>query len=165
MGCIKMEYTLVKLDRSLTGNDYGQLLGDHFQPFMDFMHQINDRIFQSDNAACHRAITVLDCFEEHLRKFQRTIWRLRWNNMNPIEYLWDIIERSLRALSPLPSTHSELWTSVEAASLNTSPEELQWVVEFKPQRVAALPRWTDVLLAGYPMIFVTSVYKQCWRPD
>ena len=36
---------LVKLNQSLTGKDYVQLLGDHLQPFMDFMYPNNDGIF------------------------------------------------------------------------------------------------------------------------
>ncbi|GBN61120.1 hypothetical protein AVEN_168940-1 [Araneus ventricosus] len=35
---------LVKLDQLLTGNGYVQLLGDHLQPFMDFMYPNNNRI-------------------------------------------------------------------------------------------------------------------------
>ncbi|CAL1266671.1 unnamed protein product [Larinioides sclopetarius] len=36
---------IVRLQQSLIGNCYVQLLGDHLQPFMDFMYPNNDGIF------------------------------------------------------------------------------------------------------------------------
>ena len=131
---------LVRLDRTLTGNAYVQLLGDHLQPFMDFMYPNNDGIFMDDNAPCHRATTVRDWFEEHSGQFQRMIWPPRSPDMNPIEHLWDIIERSVRAQNPAPSTFSQLWTSIETAWLNIPAEDFQRLVESMPRRVVALRR-------------------------
>ncbi|KFM59538.1 Transposable element Tc1 transposase, partial [Stegodyphus mimosarum] len=86
---------LVQLNRLLTGNGYVQLLGVHLQPFMDFTYSNNDGIFMDDNAPCHRATIVRDWLEEHSGQFPRMIWPPRSSDMNPIEHLWDIIERSL----------------------------------------------------------------------
>ncbi|GIY83724.1 endonuclease [Caerostris darwini] len=54
--------------------------------------------------------------------------------MNPIEHLWDIIERSVRAQNPAPSTLSQLWTSIETARLNIPAEDFQRLVESMPRR-------------------------------
>lgn len=50
---------LVKFNQSLAGNDYVKLLGDHLQPFVEFMYLNSDGIFQNDNEPCHRDITVV----------------------------------------------------------------------------------------------------------
>ncbi|GIY17376.1 hypothetical protein CDAR_1601 [Caerostris darwini] len=68
------------------------------------------------------------------------IWPPRSPDMNPIENLWDIIERSVRAQNPAPSTLSQLWTSIETAWLNIPAEDFQRLVESMPRRVAALRR-------------------------
>lgn len=131
---------LVQLNRSLTGNGYVQLLTDHLQPFMDFMYPNNDGIFMDDNAPCHRARTVRDWFEEHSGQFQRMIWPPRSPDMNPIEHLWDIIEKSVRAQTPAPSTLSQLWTSIQTAWLNIPAGDFQRLVDSMTRRVVALRR-------------------------
>lgn len=82
------------MERSLTGNIYLQILGDHLQQFTDFMYPNNDEIFMDDNALCHRTTVVCDWFEELSRQFERMIWPRRSPNMNPIERLWLIIDNS-----------------------------------------------------------------------
>ncbi|KFM63795.1 Transposable element Tcb1 transposase, partial [Stegodyphus mimosarum] len=131
---------LVQMNRSLTGNGYLQLLGDHLQPFMDFTYSNNDGIFMDDNAPCHRTTIVRDWLEEHSGQFQRMIWSPRSPDMNSIEHLWDIIERLVRAQNPSPSTLPQLWTSIEGAWLNIPAGDFQRLVESMPRRVAALRR-------------------------
>ncbi|KFM68178.1 Transposable element Tcb2 transposase, partial [Stegodyphus mimosarum] len=130
---------LVQLNRSLTGKEYLQLLEDHLQPFMDFTYSNNDGIFMDDNAPCHRATIVRDWLEEHSGQFQR-MWPPRSPDMNPIEHLWDIIERSVRAQNPALSTLSQLSMSIEAAWLNIPAGDFQRLVESMPRRIAALRR-------------------------
>lgn len=131
---------LVKLNGSLTGNAYVELLGDHLHPFMDFMYPNTDGVFMDDNAPCHRARTVRDWFEEHSGDFQRMVWPSRSPDMNPIEHVWDIIERMVRAQTAPPSTLSQLWTSIQTAWLNIPAVDFQRLVESMPRRVAALRR-------------------------
>ena len=47
--------TLVKLDKSLAGNDYLSFLET-----MHFMYPNKDGVFMDDSASCHRARTVRD---------------------------------------------------------------------------------------------------------
>ena len=131
---------LVQLNRSLTANGYVQLLGDHLQPFMDVMFPTNDGLFMDDNAPCHRATTVRDWFDEHSGQLQRMIWPPRSPDMNPIEHLWDIIERSLRAQNPASATLSQLWASTQDTWLTIYAGDFQRLVESMPRRVAALRR-------------------------
>ncbi|XP_054724724.1 cytochrome P450 4c3-like [Uloborus diversus] len=139
------------------------LLGDHLQPFMDFTYPNNDGIFMDDNAPCHRSTTVRDWFEEHSGQFQRMIWPPRPPDMNPIEHLWDIIERSVRAQNPAPSTLSQLMERLErqhgSIFLQKTSNNL-----LSPCHVELLHfagRKEDLHdIKTYPMTFVTSVASQ-----
>ena len=131
---------LVHLNTSLTGDRYVTLLGDHLQPFMDFMYPHNDGIFQQDNAPCHRAGVVQNWFEEHSGEFRRMVWPPRSPDMNPIKHLWDVVERSIHTQNPAPTNTRELWAAIQTAWLNISPEVFRPLVESMPRRVAALRR-------------------------
>ncbi|GFY30928.1 transposable element Tc1 transposase [Trichonephila clavipes] len=62
---------LIQLNRSLTVNDYVQLLGEILQSFMAFMYPKHDEIFMDNNVAtCHKATIVPDWFKEHYETFQ-----------------------------------------------------------------------------------------------
>jgi hypothetical protein len=113
---------LFRSSTSLTGDRDVTLLGDHLQPFMDFMYPHNDGIFQQDNAPCHRAGVVQNWLEEHSGEFRRMVWPPRSPDMNPIEHLWDVVERSIRTQNPAPTNIRELWAAIQTAWLNISPE-------------------------------------------
>ena len=68
------------------------------------------------------------------------IWPPKSPEMNPIEHLWDIIERSLRAQNPAPATLSQLWASIQETWLTISAGDFQRLGESLPRRVAALRR-------------------------
>ncbi|KAK1794028.1 hypothetical protein P4O66_010935, partial [Electrophorus voltai] len=65
---------MVCLNASFTSACYFSLLGDHSQPFMDFMYLHNDGILQQENALCHWAQLVKNRFEEHSGEFRQTGW-------------------------------------------------------------------------------------------
>ena len=85
------------------------------------------------------------------------IWPPRSPDMNPIEHLWDIVERSVRAQNPAPSTLSQLWTSIQTAWLNIPAGDFQGLVDSMPRRVAGQKEDRHDI-KRYPMTFVTSVY-------
>ncbi|KAJ8878166.1 hypothetical protein PR048_022633 [Dryococelus australis] len=69
------------------------LLGEHLQPFMDLSFPDNDGMFQQDNASSHRAADVQDWFEDRSGELQRMEWPAHPPDMNPIEHLWDVVEK------------------------------------------------------------------------
>ena len=75
---------------------------------MDFYFPNGEGIFQDDNAHIHRARNVLDWFEMNSETFQHMNWPAQFPDLNPIENLWDELERKLRDTSPLPKTLPDL---------------------------------------------------------
>lgn len=124
---------LVLVNTSLTANRFVALLDDHLQPIMDFMMQ---GVFQTDRASCHRAQSW---FGKHCEQFRRMVWPPRLLDMNPIEHLWDEVERSIRTQDPAPTNSRELWAAIQTIWLSTSPEVFRPLVESMPHRGTALP--------------------------
>ncbi len=52
--------------------------------------------FQQDNAPCHKAQIISDWFLEHDNEFTLLKWPQRSPDLNPIEHLWDVVEREIR---------------------------------------------------------------------
>ncbi|GFX27711.1 transposable element Tcb1 transposase [Trichonephila clavipes] len=62
----------------------------------------DDGIFQQDNARCHTAASVRAWFEEHQDEFTVLPWPANSPELNPIENLWDHLDRVVRAMDPQP---------------------------------------------------------------
>ncbi|GBN83294.1 hypothetical protein AVEN_47246-1 [Araneus ventricosus] len=65
-------------------------------------------------------------------------WPSRSSDLNPIERLWDVLEKGVKAHHTTPATLTELWTS-PADILQAIPvERFRKFVESMPRRVAAV---------------------------
>ena len=62
----------------------------------------NGTIFQDDNAHPHRARGVQEFFRQH--GIQRMEWPTRSPDMNPVEHLWDLLDRRIRVRPQIPQT-------------------------------------------------------------
>ncbi len=51
--------------------------------------------FQQDNAPCHKAQIISDWFLEHDNEFTLLKWPPESPDLNPIEHLWDVVEREI----------------------------------------------------------------------
>ncbi|GBN22348.1 hypothetical protein AVEN_145726-1 [Araneus ventricosus] len=67
---------------------------------VDQLHPCMVFVFQQDNASCHKARIVLEWFEEHTDEFHLMFWPPNSPDLNPIEHIWDVMERQLRAQTP-----------------------------------------------------------------
>ncbi len=59
--------------------------------------------FQQDNAPCHKAQIISDWFLEHDNEFTLLKWPPQSPDLNPIEQLWDVVEREIHIMDEQPT--------------------------------------------------------------
>lgn len=90
-----------------------------------------------DNARPHRANIVNDFFVNN--EINRMVWPALSPDINPIEHMWDALQRRLSALPVQPTTRQELidalvaeWREIPVATVNnllrSMPRRCQEVV-------------------------------------
>ncbi|GBO24031.1 hypothetical protein AVEN_128700-1 [Araneus ventricosus] len=71
---------------------------------MAFVFPTGNGIFQQDNAPCHKPRFVLELFEEHTDEFHLMSWPPNLPDLNPMEHIWDVMDRQLRSQTqPCPN--------------------------------------------------------------
>ncbi|GBN85056.1 hypothetical protein AVEN_48449-1 [Araneus ventricosus] len=95
-------------------------------------------VCQQDNAPCHKARILLEWFEEHTDEFHLMFWPTNPPDLNPIEHIWDVMERQLRAQTPPWPNISTLRDRCLDIWYNLSPVMYQKLVAPMPSRVAAV---------------------------
>jgi len=73
---------------------------------------------------------------------ENNITCLRWPaqspDMNPIEHLWDELERRIRSYDPLPKNKEELWEILQTEWHNIDVNIYQNLVSSMSNRIAAV---------------------------
>jgi len=59
----------------------------------------SDGYLQQDNAPCHKAHIISNWFLEHDDEFTVLQWPPQSPDLNPIEHLWDVVEREIRIIN------------------------------------------------------------------
>ncbi len=84
--------------------------------------------FQQDNAPCHKAQIISDWFLEHNNEFTLLKWPPQSPDLNPIEHLWDVMEREIRIMDVQPTNVQQLRDAIMSIWTKTSEECLQHIV-------------------------------------
>jgi transposase len=62
-------------------------------------------------------------------------WPSQSPDLNPLEHLWEILERRLRQRFPPPSTKQQMMDALVEERCRTSPVEFQTLLESMPRRI------------------------------
>ncbi len=118
--------------------------------------------FQQDNAACHKAQIISDWFLEHDNEFTLLKWPPQSPDLNPIEHLWDVVEREIHIMDVQPTNLQQLCDAIMSIWTKISEECFQHLVESMPQRIKAVlkaKRGSNPVLAMYLIKWPASVYN------
>ncbi|GBN16435.1 Transposable element Tcb2 transposase [Araneus ventricosus] len=104
--------SLVLVPTSLDAIRYIEFLGDHLHPFMLYCHPHGNGVLHQDNCTSHRSRLATAWFDEHSSDFYVINLPLRSPDLNPIENLWDVLEKGVKAHHTTPATLTELLTAL-----------------------------------------------------
>ncbi len=129
---------LVPIKHHLNATAYLSIVADHVHPFMTTVYPSSNAYFQQDNAACHKDQIISDWFLEHDNEFTLPKWPPQSPDLNPIEHLWDVVEREILIMDVQPTNLQQLRYAIMSIWTNISEECFQHFVESKLRRIKAV---------------------------
>ncbi len=94
---------LAPIEHRLITTAYLSIVADHVHSFMTTVYTSSYNYFQQDNAPCHKAQIISDWFLEHDNEFNSLKCPPQSPDLNPIEHLWDVVEREIRIMDVQPT--------------------------------------------------------------
>ncbi len=117
----------IPIEHCLNTTVYLSIVADHVHPFMTTVYHLL-MYFQQDNAPCHKAQIISD---EHDNEFTLLKWPPLSPDLNPIEHLWDVVEREIHIMDLLQLCNAimSIWPkslrNVSNTLLNLCHEDLR----------------------------------------
>ena len=109
------------------------ILLPHVVPFLQAHH---DMTIQHDNATSHTARSVRDFLQD--RNVSVLPWPAKSPDLNPIEHVWDLLDRRVRARAIPPRNVRELAGALVEEWGNISQQELANLVQSMRRRCTAV---------------------------
>ncbi len=124
---------LVPIEHYLNATAYLSIVADHVHPFVTTLYPSSDGYFQQDNAPCHKAQIISDWFLEHDNEFTSLKWPPQSPDLNPIEHLWDVVEREIRIMDLQQTNLQQLNYAIMSTWTKISEKCFQHLVESMPR--------------------------------
>ncbi len=119
---------LVTIEHRLNVIAYLSIVADHVHPFMTTVCPSSGGYFQQDNAPCHKAQIISDWFLEHDNKLTLLKWPPQSPDLNPIEYLWGVVEWEIRMMDMQPTNLQQLLDAIMSIWTKISDKYFQHLV-------------------------------------
>ncbi len=161
---------LVPIEHRLNATAYLSIVADHVHPFMTTVYHLlmatSSRIMH-----LHKAQIISDWFLEHDNEFTLLKWPPQSPDLNPIEHLWDVVEREIHIMDVQPTNLQQLcdaimsiWTKIQKRNvyntfLNICQEELR---QFWRQR-GVQPGTSKVCLIKWPVSVCHIIYMGIYQ--
>ncbi len=129
---------LVQIKHRLNATTYLSIVADHVHPFITTVCPSSYDYIQQDNAPCHKAQIISDWFLEHENQFTLLKWPPQSPNLNPIEHVWDVVEREIHIMDVQPTNLQKLRDAIMSIWTKISEECFQHLVESMPRRIKAV---------------------------
>ncbi len=129
---------LVTIEHRLNATAYLSIVADHVHLFMTTVYPSSDGYFQQDNAPRHKAPIISDWFLEHDNEFTLLKWPPQSPDLNPMEHLWDVVEREIHIMDVQPTNLQQLRDAVMSIWTKICEECFQHLVESMPRRIKAV---------------------------
>ncbi len=132
---------LVPIEHHLNTTVYLSIVAEHVHLFMTTVYHLL-MYFQQDNAPCHKDQIISDWFLEHDNEFTLLKWTPQSPDLNPIEHLWDVVEREILIMDVQTTVQTtnlqQLRDAIMTIWTKISEERFQHLVESMPQRIKAV---------------------------
>ena len=124
---------LVLLEGNVTSDDYIQVLNDNLLPLVEHDRNV---VFQQDGAPIHRSKKTMEWMKTN--DVQLLTWVAQSPDLNPIEHLWDHVDRQVRKRYPLPATVEELVKYIQTAWEGIPVDIVRNLIVSMPRRLEAV---------------------------
>ncbi|GFS78614.1 transposable element Tcb2 transposase [Trichonephila clavipes] len=129
---------LVPIPTFLNAIWYVELLGGHLHPLILFCYPHGNGVFQQDNCASHNSQLATEWLDEGSSDFSVINWPPRSPDLNPIKYLWKILEQGVKGHHTSSTNLTELWTALANIWQVNPVQRFQKLLEAMPRRVVAI---------------------------
>jgi hypothetical protein len=127
---------LIEVEGTITGLKYLEVLKENLEPFINTLPVNLLHLFQDDNAKVHRIPAVNEWKEDN--SISSLPWPAQSPDLNPIEHLWDVLDRRVRGRQNTPKNKTELMDVLVEEWQKIEPEILKNLVESMPRRIQAV---------------------------
>ncbi len=128
---------LVPIEHRLNTTAYLSIVADHVHPFITTVYPSSDAT-SSRIMHRHKAQIIPEWFLEHDNEFTLLKWPPQSPDLNPIEHLWDVVEREICIMDVQPPNLQQLRNAIMSIWTKISEECFQHLVESKPRKIKAV---------------------------
>ena len=130
---------LCKIEGNMDGELYRSILeGELVQTIEWYGLEKANVVFQHDNDPKHTAYATKLWLEKN--KFSVLVWPPQSPDMNPIEHMWNELERCIRKRRNIPKSTNELWLAIEKEWETISIPFCQKLISTIPKRIDDLKK-------------------------